>query len=255
MSSNVDLKILQDSIKLVESKVYRDFFEIENLQTSYNSAKNFAKKTIEFLEDKLYSFLKEKRPDYNVVIKNAKNFETEADRKFTIYVNPICGIANFMHGIPYFCTVLTVKERDLSNGKEKIVCGLINNYAEQEMFCVEAGKGSFVSNKHGNNLRLRVSNRADLKNSVISIKYGVDKENLKKLIDKLSLVKVSNCSALDLVLIASGKYDGGFVFDKDDIDNDLGILFVQEAGGFYEINDNNILASNSLLFSELRKLL
>lgn len=252
--NNSDLNILFDAIKLVESKVYRDFSEIENLQNSYSSAIVFAKKTLEFLNNKFLDFFLEKRQNYNIVIKGQDDIKIDKNINRTIYINSISGIMNFSHAMPYFCTTITVKER--IDGEDVVLCGVVNNYATQELFFVEKNKGCFLKGKF-NDFRLRVSNRPNIENSIISVKCDSKKEKIKKIIDKIGTFRVTGCSILDMVNVASGKYDASFIYEKNIFDLDLGLLFVKEAGGnSTELKDKcDVLLSNSLIFSEIKKLL
>ncbi len=252
--NNSDLNILFDAIKLVESKVYRDFSEIENLQNSYSSAIAFTKKTLEFLNNKFFDFFSEKRQNYNIVVKGQNDIKIDRNKNKTIYINSISGIMNFSHALPYFCTTITVKER--VDGNNVVLCGLVNNYATQELFFVEKNKGCFLKGKF-NDLRLRVSNRPNIDNSIISIKCDLKKEKVKKIIDKVGSFRISGCSILDIVNVASGKYDASFIYEKNTFDIDLGVLFVKEAGGSltYSKDKCDALFANSLIYSEIKDLI
>lgn len=252
--NNSDLNVIFDAIKLVESKVYRDFCEIENLQGSYTSAIIFTKKTLEFLDNKFFEFFSKKRENYNVVIKGYNEKNIDKNKTKTIYINSLSGILNFSHAIPYFCTSITIKEK--INGKEAVVCGIVNNYAMQDLFYVEKNKGCFLKGRF-NDIRLRVSNRVNLDSSIISIKYDSKKERFKKILNKIGTFKINNCTILDMVNLASGKYDASFIYDKNIFELDLGILFVKEAGGNieYSKDKNDIFLSNSLLYTEIKDLI
>lgn len=252
--NNSDLNILFDAIKLVESKVYRDFSEIENLQNSYSSAIAFTKKTLEFLNNKFFDFFSEKRQNYNIVVKGQNDIKIDRNKNKTIYINSISGIMNFSHALPYFCTTITVKER--IDGDNVVLCGLVNNYATQELFFVEKNKGCFLKGKF-NDLRLRVSNRPNIDNSIVSIKCDLKKDKVKKIIDKVGSFRISGCSILDIVNVASGKYDASFIYEKNTFDIDLGMLFVKEAGGnlTYSRDKCDALFANSLIYSEIKDLI
>ena len=252
--NNSDLNILFDAIKLVESKVYRDFCEIEHLQNSHASATVFAKKTLDYLNDRFLNFFSKKRENYNIVIKGIKDCKIDKKKNKTIFINSISGITNFVHAIPYFCTTIYVVES--VNGQNNVLCGVVNNYATQELFYVEKNKGCFLKGKF-NDLRLRVSNRSNLNNTIISIKCDQNRERFKKILNKIDVFKINNCTILDIVNTSTGKYDASFVYGKNIFELDLGILFVKEAGGNTELSKdkNDILLSNSLLYTELKDLL
>ncbi len=250
--NNSDVSILKDAIRLVESKVCRDYFELENLQTNHNATALFAKKTLIFLQQKFVAFFNEKRSNYNIYI-NGLEKNIDPNKKNTIYIDPIIGMMNFIHSIPYFCTAISIQEHQ-ENDKNKVLCGVVNNYITQELFYVENGRGAFVDSRI-NNIRLRTSKRNNLSTALIGAKYSKDKTSIKNLISKLDNVKINGCSILDMLYVASGKLDACFVYEKNKINSELGALFVREAGGLILERQNNLLATNSILFPHLKELL
>ena len=238
-----DKNILFGAIKLVEDKVHRDFIEVSNLQ-NYNLSLNFTNKTIEHLQKTFFNYFIKKRPEYSLYIKNYKNNVVE-NSKYKIIINPISGIKNFLHAVPYFATVISILKDD------KVVMGLVHNYTTNETFFVGSGDGVFL-----NNQRLRVSNRIGLSNLLIAVKYDLKKQKFKDLIDKLPMFKINNCSILDCCNTACGRYDASILLDADINDMLLGQLFIEEAGGLYrKINDNSYLFTNGVCMDEVLKVL
>jgi myo-inositol-1(or 4)-monophosphatase len=241
-----DLAVIKSIIKKVESKVYRDFVELENLQNS-NSINRFVNLTIEKLKREFYDFFMEKRSNYSLIIKDGNVNKVEGAKR-TVYVNCMVGIKNFMHSIPYFATVIAVKEKD------KYVAAVVNNYATQEMFVAEGGGGTFLNTK-----RTRVSNKNDLANVMIGMKYDSTKEKFIKAFKELNMsCKLNNCYILDICHVAAAKLDGGIVFDGLSDELKIGELFIVEAGGFFEfLNEANTdcVYSNSLIHTGIKKAL
>lgn len=238
-----DKNILFGAIKLVEDKIHRDFIEVSNLQ-NYNLSLNFTNKTIEHLQKTFFDYFTKKRPDYSLYIKNYKNNIVE-NSKYKIIINPISGIKNFLHAIPYFATVISILKND------KVVMGLVHNYTTNEMFFVSSGDGVFL-----NNQRLRVSNRIGLQNLLISVKYDLNKQKFKELVDKLPMFKINNCSILDCCNTACGRYDASIILDADNNDMLLAKLFIEEAGGLSKkINDSSYLFTNGVCMDEVLKIL
>ncbi|MDR1499129.1 MAG: hypothetical protein LBS34_02485 [Rickettsiales bacterium] len=236
-----DLNILRDSIRLVESKIFRDFMELENLQSS-NKTIAFTNATLEYARKRLFNFFLEKRPNYSLIIRDYS--DNIVDRsEYSIYVNCISGIKNFAHGIPYFSTILSLKKSG------KTIMGVVNNYAEKTMFYTTEGGGSFVNNK-----RIRVSNRNILNETIVAVKQGMDRELLSKLMSKLPTLRVNNCYVLDSCHTACGKYDCNIIFDGIREEIDVGALFIKESGGLVRyLNEGktNCFFSNSLIFDRI----
>ncbi|MBR2141185.1 MAG: inositol monophosphatase family protein [Rickettsiales bacterium] len=238
--SEADLNVLKSAIKLVESKVSRDFNEIRNLQNS-SSVNGFVNKAVNYVQNTLFEYLKGKRPTYSIYVKNGDD-KIEKNSKFSIYVNAIMGMKNLSHGIPYFCTTLSVAE----NGK--IFTGLVNNYVENEMFFVSRGSGAFV-----NNQKMRVSSRTDIGDLLIAVKSDTERTMLKRILPKLPMFKMNNCSVLDACYTSCGRYDANIVLDGNIKDVELSKLFIEESGGLaYNITDTSLIFSNGNVVDKLK---
>ena len=248
----IDLDVFKSAIKSIESKVYRDFMEIRNLQNS-NSINDFTNRTIYFIQNELYKFFKEKRSSYSIKIKNEKE-DTVENSKYLIYINPLAGIKNYMHGIPYFCTTISL----ISLEQKQIMCGLVNNYATNEKFFVTRSRGAFLSDPNVlNDQRIRTSNRLDLNTSLIAIKYDSNKKIFNKIVNSnIPMFKINNCSILDSCYTACGRYDANIILEGDKMDLALSKLFVKECGGLvYQINENNsYIFSNNNILNNIQKL-
>ena len=243
--SNADLYLLKESIRLVESKVFRDYVELGNLQTTNNSLQ-FLNKTVDFLNHKFFDFFSEKRPDYDIFIKGFTTTNQDKNNtKNSIYINSICGLRNLLHHVHYFATIISVFKED------KAVASIVNNYATNEIFFVAENKGVFVNDR-----KVRVSNRNINDNSLIGIKYGnKNKKNFLKLASKLSTFRIGNCSVLDSCYTACGRYDANFIFDGNEKELNSCELFIREAGGLsYRIADDSALFSNSVIYDDLKKI-
>lgn len=242
--NNADLYILEESIKLIDSKVYRDYMELENLQNS-NKTVMFSNMTLEFLRQKFYDFFRKKRPKYSLIIKDFTRDMVE-NSDTTIYVNCLSGIRNFSHAIPYFATILGIKKGD------KYIVGLVNSYAEKQMFYSVNGEGSFV-----NRMKIRTSNRSVLSDSIVALKYDNNRKILNKVFEKLPLFRINNCSILDTCSTASGKYDTNIVLDGIRDELEIGELFIRESGGLtHYLNEEktSCIYSNSLILNEIKKI-
>jgi myo-inositol-1(or 4)-monophosphatase len=242
--NNPDLFLIRKIMKEQDVKVYRDFAELENLQASSNITK-FVNTTIERLNNNFYNFFKEKRSNYSIFIKDWKN-DVTAGATRSIYINCIAGIKNFAHSIPYFATVIAIKEQN------KYITAAVNNYATQEMFAASSGLGAFLNDR-----RIRVSVRSELPNTIIGVKFGKNTEQNSQLISKLDIIfKINNCVILDLCQAAMGKLDGGIILDSNKEELEIGELFIKEARGSFEfLNEDrtSCIFSNSLIHNNLKK--
>lgn len=224
----IDLNLIKQSIKIVEDKVCRDFEEVRKLQNS-KLLIEFTNKTIAFIQNKLFKYFIENRPEYSVYIKNGAN-NVVANSKYSIYINALAGIQNFLHGISYFCTTILVKEND------KPVVGLVNNYATNEIFCAVKNRCAFL-----NNQKIRVSKKIDINSALIAVKYDLSRQMFKNILNKLPMFKVNNCSVLDVCCVACGRYDCAIILDGNKEDLEISKLIIGEAGGLsYDMGNNNV---------------
>jgi myo-inositol-1(or 4)-monophosphatase len=233
-------------VKKAESKVYRDFIELENLQNS-SSVSKFTSMTLQRLRREFFEFFSRNRNSYSLIVKDGRSNIVNGAKK-TIYINCMAGVKNFMHSLPYFATVIGIKEKD------RYVTAFVNNYATQEMFTAENGSGAFLNTR-----RIRVSNRNDLAEVMVGVKYDSAREKFTKVSEKINMnFKVNNCYILDICHTAAGKLDGGIIFDGSVEELEIGKLFVVESGGFFEFLNNNktdCVYSNSLIHTGIKKTL
>lgn len=241
--SEADLHILKESIRFIEGKVHRDYFELSNLQGT-NKNIIFLNKTIEWLNNKLNEFFSEKRRNYSLIIGDQK-VDENLDSNYEIFVNSIVGIKNLLHGIPYFATTISISK------EKKIVMAIVNNYAANETFYAVEGKGAFVNDR-----KIRVSNRSITDNVLIGIKYNKTVKFLNKILPLFPTFRIGNCSVLDSCYTACGRYDANIIFNGKENNLKISELFIKESGGLYHaIDDKSFIFSNSIIHSDIKKIL
>ena len=237
----------------------RDFGEIENLQVSSKGPGYFVTSADKRTEKILIEELQKAHPDYGIITEET-GVINKSNTKNRWIIDPIDGTFNFMNGIPQFAISVGYEEEN------EIKCGVIFNPISNEMFCAEKGGGAYL-----NNARIRVSNKSKIKDALI-VTGGPKGES--KIKDKIfsEYINVSNnvanvrkfgSAALDVAYVACGRFDGYWQRELNYWDIAAGIIILKEAGGFidfFEEDKNtplkkNILASNSFIHEELRKLI
>ena len=209
----------------------RDFGEIEKLQVSKKSPKDFVTNSDLRVEKIILDELEKARPTYSF-ISEEKGIKKNKDTKNTWIIDPIDGTVNFLHGVPHFAISIALKTND------EIVSGLIYDPIKDEMFFAEKNNGAYY-----NNQRIRVSNKNKINDCLFAIgnhlKNRPDFPNRK-----------SGVAALDMAYVASGRYDGCFLKNLHLWDVAAGIILIKEAGGIIneidldKIDEINIIASN-----------
>lgn len=257
------MTLLINAVKKAASPLNRDFSEIERLQSSVKSYKDFVVSAYGKVDRALRTELGRIKPDFPIAVDGQPK-----PKGSCFVVAPIDGLNNFAHGIPQFAISVAVFE----NGA--VTAAIVYNPASDELFFAEKGKGAY---KEGfrNHERLRVSSRRDLKEALVATLVNYN-ENVseydviqKRLVAATDNLRISGSCALDLAYVASGKYDAAVSRGNKLSDFAAGLLLVKEAGGYiYDIdqkdkrtenlslvlNSGNIFAVNNELGKKLGEL-
>ena len=146
-------------------------------------------------------------------------------------VDPIDGTVNFYYGIPHFCVSVALRV-----GTE-IVVGVIHDPMVGETWTVAKGGLPLLNGRP-----IRVSQRADFKESILFVGCGKDEETLKTGIErfrKASLrarkMRMMGSAALGMAYIACGRLDAYIESRISLWDIAAGQLLVEAAGGKVEL--------------------
>lgn len=243
---------MQTTMDRISTKIFRDFIELENLQSSFKSSLNFAQKTVERVNGDLDYILSKSRSEYGMLINGRDDFNKKRECEYNWLVSSICGFENLYRSIPYFCTSIAL-EKVNEAGEREIIAGLLENTITKETFIVEKGKGAYINGR-----RIRVSARQNLDNSVVALNLPEDRTNLFEIFKKVKNIKVNNCPALDLTYIASGKYDAGIIYNPNEHELATGLFLIKEAGGYIKrLDDKNLIlvSTNDMLAKRLNDLI
>jgi myo-inositol-1(or 4)-monophosphatase len=165
--------------------------------------------------------------------------QTHEASSFTWVVDPIDGTANFVRGIPHFCSVVA-----LVDAQQEPLIGLIVDPCRHESFWAETGQGAWCNGRPLVPLIDRPAIESLLAVVTPKPKSPVAKELqlwLPKAVQSFGGVRRSGAMALDLAWIAAGRMDAFAGFNLDPWDVMAGSLLVRETGGHYE--DHSIVAS------------
>jgi myo-inositol-1(or 4)-monophosphatase len=165
-----------------------------------------------------------------------------------------------MHSIPHFAISIGLEK----NGE--IIVGIIFDPIKNEMFYAEKGRGSYL-----NNTRIRVSSRNILGDSVALTGGPAFAEENKQNFYNEYIAMSNHChqvrklgsAALDLAYVAAGRAEIFWHKNLKYWDIAAGLIIVKEAGGTitdfkgktFDLNNKELLATNSRLDSETVKIL
>jgi myo-inositol-1(or 4)-monophosphatase len=234
----------------------RDFGEIEKLQVSEKGPGDFVTASDKRVEKIIINELNVENSKYSVLSEEIGELIGKNKEKRWI-VDPIDGTTNFLNGLPHFAISIAYEE------KGEILSGIIFDPIKNEMFFAEKGQGAYL-----NNIRTRVSNKSDFKNSLLvtggprytsNIKDKVFKEYIELAKKVRPPIRKSGSAALDLAYVAAGRFDGSWQRELKYWDIAAGIIILKESGGFinnlrgdnYLQDKIDIVATNSKIHKEL----
>ena len=145
-------------------------------------------------------------------------------------VDPIDGTVNYFFGMPHAAVSIGLEQRERS-----IVGVIYDPFTDELWTAVRGGKTRL------NGRIVRVSNRAQLNESVIAMGFSKDKENLdislphvNRLARRVKKIRIMGSAALELAYVASGRLDAYIERRINLWDVAAGSLLVECAGGeFY----------------------
>lgn len=203
------------------------------------------------------NFLKEKLaklfPDYKIIAEESV-LNDETSKGNTIYIDPIDGTTNFVHGFPFVS--ISIGVYNSSEGQY----GLVYNPIMNEMFTAEKNRGAFLNGK-----KMQVSKTFDMERSLVATGFPYIKDNLPRLmrvlehtLRKTRGIRRAGSAALDLCYVARGVFDLYYETKLKPWDIAAGIMILRESGGlatnldglYHELNHHTVIASNGLVHKE-----
>lgn len=195
----------------------RDFGEVENLQQSLRSARDFVNKAANRIEESILSDLLLVRPSAGLLTPNVSRDGDGRDE----FVLALSGAANFVRANPHFAISLALR----SNDETKIA--LIYSPIDERLYYAEQGRGAYVFSAY-HSARIKVSNIKD--DFEATVAYNTPDER-----PLIGDVRRTGCPALDLAWVAAGKLDAFVSEPLDFAEIAAGDLIVREAGGKIEM--------------------
>jgi len=176
-----------------------------------------------------------------------------------IYIDPIDGTTNFVHGLPHLAISIGLWEEGIP------LMAVVYNPILEEMYYALKGEGAYY-----NDMPLCVSNQTALQQSLIATGFPYAKvdqgkeyhwviNSLRSLLPHIRDIRRLGAAALDLCYLAHGKTDAFYEIDLKPWDVAGGILIVLEAQGSISnllgepfcFEDKGIVASNGAIHTQL----
>lgn len=266
-SRSAVIQVMTEAALKASRSLLRDFGEVENLQVSQKGPYDFVSAADLRTEKILVEELKKARPSYGFLTEE-KGEIPGLDPEYRWIIDPLDGTHNFIHSLPHFSLSIALEKKGV------IVAGVTYDPIKDEMFWAEKGGGAFLNNR-----RLRVSSRRQLEKAMVAgSSHGTAtdvasghrqggtlqwSEGVRKLTSLVTGVRKWGSTTLDLAYVAAGRFDGFWDWHSNPWDMAVGILLVQEAGGYVcdregkatMMETESILASNDHLFNTFKSYL
>lgn len=245
-----NIAFISDAIRSSSKFLHRDYFELENLQTSEKNTKLFVDKAKQKVRDNLQNSLG--RYYKTIIFDGGLDIDNFNFNESIALVNVLDGEVNFQRAIPFFAIVVTI----LTKKHDKISADkiLINFPILGDIYYAEHGKGTWLernsSNFSSGAIRLRVSGKNNLEDGLICCNYSES-----AFAAKISPhVRIFESCAYQLALLVSGKADIA-LFANNPIWTQGFELLVRESGGLSYVQNEVFIASNYHLQQRLKQIL
>ena len=237
-------------------------FLAQGVETEYKGDVDLVTVADRTVEKLIRTRLGEVFPDHGIY--GEEGTRERLDQQYRWYVDPLDGTTNFAHGIPHFCVSMGLEQRspELAADQDgKIVAGVIFNPMLDELFTAERGKGAWLNGRP-----IHVSAVPDLGESLVATGFPSRKRHDNPNIhfyQEFTLrshgVRRAGSAALDLAYVACGRFEAFWEFHLNPWDTSAGFLLVEEAGGRitdfaggpFQLNSREVMASNGRIHDEL----
>jgi len=208
------------------------------------------------VQEAVTDFLRHRVPSVCIVAEEAEASVSGAD---TIYLDPLDGTLNFVHGFSEHCISIGYWSGN------RPVAGVVLKPSTGDLYTAEDGRGA-----HRNGAPIRVSRRSSTEQALFATGWPYEKSlagqvlsQMHGLIGQCQEIRIIGSSALALCYVASGVLDGYWETGLAPWDLAAGTVIALEAGatitaedgGAFRLETGVVLASNGPLHESLAKTL
>ncbi len=185
------------------------------------------------------------------------NFGQKFDK--AIYIDPIDGTTNFVHGVPHVAISIGVYEQGQG------IMGVVYNPILDELYAAEIGQGAYL-----NDQAIQVSTQTELQQALIAtgfpyskVERGADFDwvmnTMNNMLPNVRDIRRLGSAALDLCYVARGVMDGYYESFLKPWDAAAGIIIAREAGALItsvdgspcDFANTSIIAANPTLHAQI----
>ncbi len=215
------LKVALEAVKKAEPIFKKYFGNSGEVHTKNGNPRNWVTDVDREIEHLIVADIRRQFPHHGVI---GEEFSPNASvsETYTWYIDPIDGTSLYIHGIPFCCISIGLAD------KAGPLVGVISNPKTGELFHAVRGAGAFKNGKP-----IAVSKVSDFDLSFGALTWSSKKEAsdfFSTLIPNIGKVRVLGSAALQLCLLAEGKFDFYVATGQHSWDIAAGMLIAKEAG-------------------------
>jgi myo-inositol-1(or 4)-monophosphatase len=208
--------------------INRAALDVESVRIAQKQVNDFVTEIDQAAEKAIIETLLTAYPGHGILAEETGKEFGAKDSDFVWIIDPLDGTTNFIHGMPVYCVSIALAHRG------KIEHAVVYDPSRNNLFTATRGRGAFLNDR-----RIRVSNRAQMRDSLITTGFPFRQgDNFKAhmamvtdVMPRVAGVRQSGSAALDLAYVAAGFSDGFFHNGLSIWDVAAGSLLVTEAGG------------------------
>lgn len=249
---NIGIKAAYKAGKIVK----KGFYSMKNIEfKSYaDPVTEFDKKSEEIIVDTILK----RYPKHSILTEELLSKDNKSEFKWVI--DPIDGTINFTHQIPFTAISIALEHNN------ELVVGIVYNPIFDEMYYAYKGYGAYMNKK-----RISVSKISEKRKSLLvtgmptfnKLRFPEFIKPLENFMQNYSGFRRLGSAAMDLVYVASGKFEAFYEEGLSPWDSAGGVVIVREAGGKvtdyygndYSIYNKTLIASNGLIHNDLVEVL
>ncbi len=210
-------------------------------------------------EAKIIEVLRYRFPDHDILAEES-GFAPSVTSKGLWIIDPLDGTTNFAHHLPFFSISIGFSINS------EVMAGVVLNPVSGELFSAVKGKGATLN---GRAIRVTAEKQISECLLVTGFPYNPDR-NIKTLMRRFENcmraargIRRLGSAALDLCFVACGRFDGFWEENLKPWDTAAGTIIAREAGATitdfsgadYQLDMNEILATNGLIHKDMELLM
>jgi fructose-1,6-bisphosphatase/inositol monophosphatase family enzyme len=238
------IKYLLDIIAKSSKSLLRDYNELVYMQSSIKPTDQFVQRSrtrsASLIIDEI-DYQKKYLP--NILVDG--QFKNQ-NSKYTVIIEPLDGVINFQHALPFFAIAVSLKDDD----RDEVIASVVEIPTLREVFFAEKNNGAWHDsylNSASSGGRLRVAQRAEISAMYFAADHFIDKLKSQTLMINASLIALS--------MFSFGRFDACVFNNLSKEHKTMSELIIKESGGsVYQYKESMVFAYDKS-YAELKKIL